>query len=178
MRRSYVQDRWRALATVARANADRLVQQMHRQFIDGGFEGLTDYSRVRFDSINKAALEALEMWRAEPHFDWWDSPDALKRDPKCLDVSLWFGNQLCGLCFATASEGKTLVRIKLLEGNPDAEHPLKGQVTTLMLLAVNQFAKLLDANVIVIDDPWEGAIPHYMDLGFDFNGGQLEMAVN
>lgn len=178
MRRSYVQERWRTLAKVARENADRLVQEMHRQFIDGGYEGLTDYSNVRFDSINNTAIDALEMWGGEPHFDWWDAPDALKRDPKCLDVSLWFGSQLCGLCYASASEGKTLVRIKLLEGNPATDHPLKGQVTTLMLLAVNQFAKLVDAKVIVIDEPWEGAIPHYKYLGFDFNGDQLEMAVN
>lgn len=178
MKRPLVQQRWRALADVARAKAGERVQAMHRDFIERGYLGLTDYSQVRFDSINAAALLALETWKGEPHFDWWESPDAVKRDPKCLDLALWFADQLCGLCFATPSTGKTLVRIKLLEGNPDELHPLKGQVTTLMLLAVNQFCKLVDAQVIVVEDPWEGAIPHYLDLGFSFNAGRLELAVD
>lgn len=178
MKRPAIQEKWRTIASVARTNAGKRVQAMHREFIESGFEGLTDYSQVRYESINNATLNALEGWSREPHFDWWDSPGAVKRDPKCLDLSLWFADQLCGLCFATPSSGKTLVRIKLLEGNPDEFHPLKGQVTTLMLLAVNQFCKLVDAQVIVVDEPWEGAIPHYLELGFAYNGEQLEMAVD
>ncbi len=178
MRRPVQQEKWRARAAVARTKAGERVQAMHREFLENGYEGLTDYSQVRFESINNAALTALEGWRKEPNFDWWDSPNTVKSDPKCLDLSLWFADQLCGLCFAVPSAGRTLVRIKLLEGNPDEAHPLKGQVTTLMLLAVNQYCKLVDASVIVVDEPWEGAIPHYLDLGFKYNGRQLEMVVD
>lgn len=140
-----------------------------------------DFAKVRYGVIDDVALAQFEEWDSAHDFPWRTSPAVIKSDSRHLDLSLWYGDLLCGLCFATPSNKRTLVRIKLLEGKPNQDgdrHPLKGRVVELCLFAVNQYCKIIGAVEIVIDQPLERAIPKYMENGFELRDGVLVLCLN
>jgi hypothetical protein len=170
-RRKYAE--WLAYACSARSATNEKFAEFPTLKVDGGF---LDFAQVRVDPIDAAALAQYEQWESKFDFPWRDSPDTIKADSRHLDVSLWYGDRLCGLCFASPSGKRTVVRIKLLEGRPtldDDPHPLKHRVTELCVFTVIQYCKIIGASEIKIDQPLEGAVKSYLANGFKVVNGEL-----
>lgn len=169
--------KWQMYASNARAKATEVAHALHAQFEANGFFGLTDYRQVRFEPIDGAALEAVLSWESH-RFPWEGTGRSKKKNPKAFDLALWFADRLCGLCFAEPNGSKTLIRIMLLESDPDPLHPLKGAVTTMILIAINQYAKQCRSTAIEVVEPLAEVIPHYLSLGFEYRGGKLVLNVD
>lgn len=92
-----------------------------------------DASKVRLDVIDTTAIGAFNRWGGDNQFPWEDVPDWKALDVKGFDLSIWHDEQLCGLCYATPRDSKVTIKIVLLEGSPDSQHPLKGLIAALAL---------------------------------------------
>lgn len=169
--------KWFMYAMNARKKATELAHALHADLEAQGFHGLTDYRHVRFEPIDKVALAAVLEWETH-RFEWENAQLSKKKNPKAFDLALWFSDHLCGLCFAEPNGSKTLVKIMLLEGNPNPLHPLKGAVATLIIIAINQYAKLCHSKAIEVVEPLPEVVPHYEALGFQFENGKLVLPVD
>ncbi|MHC8325495.1 hypothetical protein [Pseudomonas sp. LB1P83] len=95
-----------------------------------------------------------------------------------LDLAIWFGPELCGLCFANPNNSRLRVRIVRLEGKPGRPRRLKNRIAPLALIAVEHYARIIGSTLIEIQEPAEGAVPIYQKLGFEFdNEDRLVMAI-
>lgn len=129
-----------------------------------------DSTQIRFESITQAEIEAADLWGEDATlYPWFDVPHWKQTDPRGFDLSIWFGHELCGLCYATPRKSKICIKIVILEGKPDKSHPLRGAVAALALTAVENYALLIGCKEIEIQEPATGAIPVYESLGFTFD---------
>ncbi len=127
-----------------------------------------DLSRVRFEAINAQALGAFEHWE-HPHFSWGDVVGWKAREPLALDIAIWFEDELCGMCFANPNKSRLRIRIVRLEGRPKEAHPLKNRVATLSMIDIEHYAKIIGSRFLEVQEPQEGAVSIYQELGFDFD---------
>ena len=142
-------------------------------------EGI-DPLQVRFEPITDEAIEACHLWGEEAElFPWENVPSWKATDRRGFDLSLWYGPELCGLCYATPRQSSICIKIILLEGKPDRSHPLKGEVASLALLAIDYYARMIKCTEIEVQDPEPRAVPWYQELGFDYTeDGRLVIQVN
>ena len=95
-----------------------------------------------------------------------------------LDIAIWFEDQLCGLCFANPNKSRQRIRIVRLEGRPEAPHPLKKRIAILAMMAIDEFAQIIGSKCIEVQEPLQGAMPVYKELGFKLDlEGRLVLAV-
>lgn len=98
--------------------------------------------------------------------------------PLALDLSIWFDEELCGLCFANPNNSRQRIRIGRLEGCPRGVHPLKNRIAPLAILIIEQYAQIIGSRFIEVQEPLEGAISIYQQLAFYFDAeGRLVKAV-
>ncbi|MPQ70563.1 N-acetyltransferase [Pseudomonas sp. MWU12-2323] len=163
---------------VFRFQARRLAYQMFASDPECIAAGI-DTRQVRFEPIDHCAIAATEHWGARATLYPWEEVRKWKRtDLKGFDLALWFGPELCGLCYATPRKSRICIKIILLEGRGDKTHPLKGLVASLSLSAVDFYARMLKCKEIEAQDPAKGAIALYKELGFDFgDDGRLVISV-
>lgn len=141
------------------------------------FHAGTDFSKVRFEPIDALALSAFELWE-NPHFCWREIAAWKSREPLSLDIAIWFEDQLCGLCFANPNKSRQRIRIVRLEGRPEAPHPLKKRIAILAMMAIDEFAQIIGSKCIEVQEPLQGAMPVYKELGFKLDlEGRLVLAV-
>jgi hypothetical protein len=123
---------------------------------------------VRFAPIDSNAIEISHGWYGSV-YPWRDVPHWKRKDAKGLDLALWHADELCGLCYATPRRSRLRIKVILLEGQPNTNHPLKGLVARLMFLAVGVYARMLGCEVIQIESPEPGVVSYYQRLGFQFD---------
>ncbi|MGB3123827.1 MAG: N-acetyltransferase [Pseudomonas sp.] len=128
-----------------------------------------DASKVRFDVIDAHAVEAFYLWGGDAQFPWEDVHEWKAMDVKGFDLSIWHDGQLCGLCYATPRDSNVTIKIVLLEGSPDREHPLKGLIAALALSAIDTYARVLGCCCIEIQEPRPDVVPTYERLGFGYD---------
>ena len=127
-----------------------------------------DLSRVRFEAITSQALSAFELWD-HPHFSWGDVVEWKAREPLAQDIAIWFDDELCGMCFANPNKSRLRIRIVRLEGRPKEAHPLKNRIATLAMIAIEHYAHIIGSRFLEVQEPQEGAVSIYQELGFDFD---------
>lgn len=127
-----------------------------------------DVSKVRFEPIDSKALSAWERWD-DLHFSWREVVGWKAKEPLALDLSIWFDEQLCGLCFANPNKSRQRIRIVRLEGRPKAAHPLKKRIATLSIMVIQHYATIIGSRFIEVQEPLKGAIPIYQKHGFYFD---------
>lgn len=169
-----VRKQYRAIAEVVRQYTEKQIKEAPE--IIGA---VVDYHLIRYDSIDHNALKKMEEWSSSDfRKQWRDVPRRGRGHPKAISLSLWHDQTLCGLCFATPKKSKVRIKLMLLEGHPDEQHPLKGLVASLMLVAIENYARLIGLEKILIPEPLPGAVPLYKELGFDYDAdNQLVKAV-
>jgi len=138
-----------------------------------------DTTQIRYESITQVEIEASELWGDEASlYPWHDVHDWKQDDRRGFDLSIWFGQELCGLCYATPRKSKICIKIVILEGKPDKSHPLRGAVAALALTAIENYALMIGCAEIEVQEPAAGAIPVYESLGFTFDtSGRLVIAI-
>lgn len=127
-----------------------------------------DLSKVRFEPIDAQALDACERWD-DPHFCWHEVVGWKAKEPLALDLSIWFDEQLYGLCFANPNNSRQQIRIVRLEGRQGEDHPLKKRIAPLSILVIEQYATIIGSEFIEVQEPLKGAISIYQQLGFYFD---------
>lgn len=151
---------------VYRSLARRLGHEAFRDSPQPARPGL-DVDKVRFEPIGPKAVEAMQRWDEQPHlFPWEEVPLWTERDFKGFDLSLWAGNELCGLCYASPRQSRRCIKIILLEGDSGPANLLRGLVAPLSLLAIAEYARMLKYSHIEVQQPEPGAEPLYQSLGF------------
>lgn len=128
-----------------------------------------DASKVRFDVIDGRAIEAFYLWGGDAQFPWEDVPAWRALDAKGFDLSIWHDKQLCGLCYATPRDSKVTIKIVLLEGHSDNEHPLKGLIAALALGAIDTYARVIGCSRIEIQELRPDVVQTYKRLGFTYD---------
>lgn len=128
-----------------------------------------DPYQVRFEPITDEAIKASYCWGEDAELFPWENVAIWKtKDRRGFDLALWYGSELCGLCYATPRKSSICIKIILLEGNPDRSHPLKGDVASLALLAVEYYARMVRCTEIEVQAPTKQVIFWYQELGFNF----------
>ncbi|MHC8304770.1 hypothetical protein [Pseudomonas sp. PB3P13] len=101
-------------------------------------------------------------------FLWHEVAGWKAKEPLALDLSIWFDDQLCGLCFANPNKSRQRIRIVRLEGRPE-NHPLKKRILTLSILALEHYATIIGSHFVEVQEPLKGAISIYQQHGFYFD---------
>lgn len=164
---------------VFRSQARALVNEfLHRQpeFLSNSIATTS----VRMEPITYEAITASLEWSEGVALFPWEEVSAWKdKDTKGFDLSIWYGTELCGLCYASPRRSRLCIKVILLESNPCRSHPLKGQVASLALLAVDYYARMLGCREIEVQDPLAGARPLYEALGFtNTSDGRLVIQID
>lgn len=159
--------RYQLYRSRARALAGIKTAQLQNELESFGQTDL-DFSKVRYEAINTQALSAWELWE-DPQFAWDEVIGWKAREPLALDLAIWFGEELCGLCFANPNNSRRRIRIVRLEGRPGEVHPLKKRIAPLSILAIEQYARIVGSRFIEVQEPLEGAISIYQQLGFYYD---------
>jgi hypothetical protein len=129
-----------------------------------------DVSHIRLEPITQEAVDASYDWGEEGALLSWEEVSKWKQKyPRGIDLALWYDAELCGMAYANARESKLTIKLILIEGKPDASHPLKGYVLPIALTAIDAFARMLKLKWIEIQDPASGAISWYCENGFEYN---------
>ncbi|WP_415054877.1 N-acetyltransferase [Halopseudomonas sp.] len=138
-----------------------------------------DGTRILLEPINQKTIEDSLSWGdGASLYPWEDVPTWKNRDPKGIDIALWYDTELCGMAYASPRQSKLCIKIILLEGKPDVTHPLKGFVAPLVITAVESYAVLINCCEIEIEDPNPGAVEWYKSLGFEYGSSdRLVMAI-
>lgn len=154
---------------IQRSEARKAAQEVAHSNVNLKARGV-DTTRIRFESITQVEIEASYLWGEEATlYPWGDVHFWKQDDTRGFDLSIWFGQELCGLCYATPRKSKICIKIVILEGKPDKSHPLRGAVAALALTAVENYALLIGCTEIEIQEPATGALPVYESLGFVFD---------
>ena len=137
-----------------------------------------DLTHVRFELIDSHALAAYQDWAEDSHFSWDEVATWKGREPMAFDLSLWYDEVLCGLCFANPNQSRLRIKVIRLEGRPGKSHPLKSRIASLTMIAIDHYARIIGSQWIEIQEPAPGAIALYQNLGFAFDSrGRLVIAV-
>lgn len=138
-----------------------------------------DVAAVRFEPITAAALLKCHLWDTTAIYPWDHIPDWKRKDAKGFDLAIWYGQILCGLCYATPRRSTICLKIVLLQGDPDRSHPLRGLIAQIAILAADFYARMLGCIVIEIQEPDPNVVFYYRDLGFEFDqNNRLVMYLN
>lgn len=128
-----------------------------------------DVAAVRFEPITAAALEKCHLWEGATIYPWDHIPDWKRKDAKGLDLAIWYGQNLCGLCYATPRRSALCLKVVLLQSDPYRSHPLRGLIAPIAILAADFYARMLGCREIEIQAPDPNVVFYYRDLGFDFD---------
>lgn len=169
-----LRERYRLIAEIAR---DQTILQI--RLVPTATSKIANAKHLYMGPIERPALDMLYEWTTCQFFERWHEVPRLKRGQlKSFDVALYHDGVLCGLCFATPKRSKRRIKLMLLESCPNPGNPLKGFVAAFMLLAVENYAKMIEIPQILIPDPLPGAVPLYLKLGFVYDSnGQLVKGV-
>lgn len=107
-------------------------------------------------------------------WDWGKQNKTLKNRHKerLFDVSIWSGEQLCGLALGHLSRVETLA-IEYIQGSPISTHPLKGQILNIVIMLAFEYAKLTKRKNVRIIDPIPPLINTYKTFGFQLKNIEL-----
>jgi len=136
---------------------------------------------LRLTPINSIALSALNKWpdrgRKPPNggWDWANWTHYFKtRHKKYFDVAIWNITKLCGLALGRLSPNNIKVRLEIIEGSTQKNHPLKGQIAYIGLTAIEAFGYAAGAEESLIIDPVPGAIASYRAYGYELKSGNKQ----
>lgn len=143
----------------ARGQVALETRRMNIQFADG----------IRIGEIDNRAIEAHEYWHPNPHdFGWnrilkWKGRQA---HANALDISIWHGDQLAGLCWASPQGSKEKIMVLYLQRNPDDSLATRGYMAPMCMSGVRYYALLLGLRWVVVKDPLPEARIAYQLDGF------------
>lgn len=174
MRRRHNDLRYQVFRSQARALSCEHISQVG--FLREGLEA----RRVRMEPITFEAIATCLRWGEQASLFPWEEVCYWKaNDLRGFDLSIWYGADLCGLCYASPRKSRLCIKVILLESNPDNAHPLEGEIASLALTAIDFYARMLGCREIEIQEPVSAVRPLYEALGFsDTADGRLVIRVD
>jgi hypothetical protein len=143
------------------ARFDRLRQESHRAF--EGRVAARHCSDFRASIIGPNALRAWrEQWMPYGQFDW-EAEERRFRKPTRFEVALWCGQELCGLAIGHPINHRKVVGVESMEGSPLIFHPLKREVTGLVIAAATEYGNRLKSRTVRFWDPNPDLVAWYED---------------
>jgi hypothetical protein len=131
------------------------------------YVGVTPY----FTQFDQSTWRCWETeWQENPwrrnDWDWRDFQREYINSPSRFEAALWNGDTLCGMAIGVLSRGREHLSVKLLEGSPDASHPLKGRVRHCLLPLAEAYANSHLCQRVRLLDPLDPVIPLYAEMGY------------
>ncbi|WP_299589258.1 hypothetical protein [uncultured Microbulbifer sp.] len=111
-------------------------------------------------------MRGANLRSSRASWDWEPEFNAYQKKPKRYEMSVWYENQLCGLCYGFASKHGTKVRMNLIESTPVRPNPLGEGVFPILSFGATVYANLISADEVWVLDPVKGAIDYYESQGF------------
>lgn len=125
--------------------------------------------QVKARPIEYSALEQTLDWDGRLyHWSWFELKRKFRNIPPRFELSVGVDDQVCALAIGKPSRGRRHLSIYFLEGNPDKQHPLKGQVLPIILEAAALYGVALDCSYLRLINPVEGLHARYERWGFEF----------
>lgn len=123
--------------------------------------------------LDATAVDTWEMtWRGTRHwthkggFPWRVLQRQYCRKPRNFHVALWYEDELCGLAVGRVSEGHENLALHFMEGSPDPEHALRGNVADVVFACAQLYARAVGAGWLVLKNPDRNLESFYQELGF------------
>jgi hypothetical protein len=141
--------------------------------------GLFDYDGASYRDIQLAIgpidENALDAWAAfwDGHadrryeWDWRFERSSWQTTLRRADAAIWANGELCGLLIGMATKGRTFLRVDLLEGSPNLNHPLKGRIAYCATEIAEAFGFAFGCGKVSLMRPVDEAVPLYQELGFE-----------
>lgn len=115
-------------------------------------------------------------WRLHPDrkafdidFNWLQKRN--KRRDK-VDVSIWCGDELCGMFLAKLSRRRINFALRFLESSP-FPHPLEGYMIPIGLFIAEAFAYEYGVHQVMVSRPAKSLVPLYRDWGYELDAADL-----
>jgi hypothetical protein len=127
---------------------------------------------TRIDAVTLEAWERQwlpEMPPGEEWSDWnWKGGMARRRPKrhKRFEVAIWSDEHLCGLALGAPSLRRRNLTIRVVQGSPLANHPLKGKILPIVIELASMYGAALDCQELRFSNPLTGMIPVYERVGF------------
>ncbi|MGI9280771.1 MAG: hypothetical protein ACR2PX_14275 [Endozoicomonas sp.] len=104
--------------------------------------------------------------RSRGIWDWKKSFTGYQKKPKRFEMSIWAGDELCGLTYGSVSRNGSKICMNLIEATPVKPSPLGEGVFPILSFGATAYADLLGADEIWLLDPVLGAIDYYKSQGY------------
>lgn len=119
---------------------------------------------TRRDVMEADRWPILAHWEGEHPWTWHDLWSYYRAvHVRRFEVRVRSRGVLCGLGIGRPSKRKTQLGLDFIQGNPDRNHPLKGQVTSLVLLTAYEYARLIGAIDLRIYNPDPNLVRFYSE---------------
>jgi len=89
-----------------------------------------------------------------------------KREIKNFNLCVHFHGTLAGLSLGRPTHSKTALRLEVVEGHPDPDHPLRGKVVPISLLCSELYARVIGARQVRLMEPHLPLIAYYRSFGY------------
>ena len=133
--------------------------------------------QVEAHPIGYSALEQIFEWDGRKYpWNWFELKRKFRNIPARFELAINVQRSLCGLAIGKPSRGRRHLAVYFLEGNPDKQHPLKGQVLPILLEAAALYAVAQGCSYLRLINPVEGLHARYERHGFEFGkdvGGRV-----
>lgn len=122
---------------------------------------------VEVSDIAYSLLDQAMDWQNRQYsWDWFEIKRKFRNIPARFELAVSVDDELCGLVIGKPSRGRRHVSAFFLEGNPEANHPLKGQVLPILLEGLALYGSALGCAYIRLIQPVDGLIQRYEQAGF------------
>lgn len=142
--------------------ARRYARQWAQQYLIGRFPALT------LKGIGQAEIDWFHQnwlrWKRLEDWAWGDIAQKRRNQLSRFELAIWNGGRLCGL--AIGKTRQEVCRLDLMEGDPDPEHPLKGEITEITLTALEYYVIFTGRVWALVDSPIEELLPRYRNFGY------------
>jgi len=151
-----------AIRTISYGVARIALPATLQQHVPGQFGGVP----IDLREIDDPALAQWDSnWRGHHPWDWRRIDKYYKTllDNR-FEVAVWSGSVLCGL--AAGAPGSGFMEVRLMQGSPDNQHPLKGAVRFAVLEAARAYTLALGDRELRLNLPDRGLLTKYQQMGF------------
>lgn len=126
--------------------------------------------QVTLGPIEGPSLAQTLEWENRLYpWNWFEFKRKFRNIPARFELSIRVHEQVCGLAIGKPSRGRRHLAIYFIEGNPDKQHPLRGQLLPILLEAASLYGVALGCAYLRLINPVEGLHPLYSRWGFEFD---------
>jgi hypothetical protein len=136
------------------------------RFLDKPLTDLTGITHHAVASWEQQWLPGMPQGLPWSDWDWKAEISNWSRQHDRFELAIWSGSSLCGLAIGKPSGSRENLSIYAMQGCPDATHPLKGRILTIVIEVAEAYGTALKCKELRFVSPLAGAISRYAARGF------------